>query len=128
MGWFLCNKCILPEALQGKSSQEIKQAFLFSYNFCKCWYRTSVIFALKNCTFLLYFPSLFERHWFVFAVDIKARKFIFLDSSYSKESSYQKAASHKLVISFFLVLRPLLQHDTRRRLGKKGRWGRRVQV
>jgi hypothetical protein len=33
---------------------------------------------------MLFYPILFERHWFVFVVDIKDKLWVFLDSYYAK--------------------------------------------
>lgn len=48
----------------------------------------------------LYFPSVYELHWFVFVVDIKGHNFIFLDSLHGEDSSYHKKASKKLITGF----------------------------
>ena len=45
----------------------------------------------------LYFPSFYEDHWFVFVVDIKDRKFVFLDSFYSELHAYQQYVREKMV-------------------------------
>jgi hypothetical protein len=74
-----------------------------------CFYYSS----LSNFVFYmlqLYFPSVFDDHWFVFMVDMKYRNFIFLDSYYSQQSSYQKKVANLLVITnffctfFFVIL------------------------
>uniref|UniRef100_A0ACD5VBH6 Uncharacterized protein n=1 Tax=Avena sativa TaxID=4498 RepID=A0ACD5VBH6_AVESA len=48
----------------------------------------------------LYFPSAYSRHWFVFAVDLKARNFLFLDSINGKECNYSKKTSNLLIKNF----------------------------
>lgn len=54
----------------------------------------------------LYFPTFYEDHWFVFVVDIKDKKFVFLDSFYSQIHAYQQYVREKMVqfwfISFYL--------------------------
>ncbi|KAL6595520.1 hypothetical protein ACP70R_047860 [Stipagrostis hirtigluma subsp. patula] len=49
---------------------------------------------------LLFFPILFEGHWFVFIVDIKDHYFVFLDSFYGKDSPYQQHCRDRLIPSF----------------------------
>ncbi|KAL6661087.1 hypothetical protein ACP70R_000471 [Stipagrostis hirtigluma subsp. patula] len=57
--------------------------------------------ALPDCN-LLFFPVLFENHWFVFVVDIKDRYFVFLDSFYQKDDNYQEFVRERLIPSFQL--------------------------
>ena len=45
----------------------------------------------------LYFLTFYEDHWFVFVVDIKDRKFVFLDSFYSELHAYQQYVREKMV-------------------------------
>ena len=49
----------------------------------------------------LYFPICINDHWFVFVVDIKDRKFVFLDSLYHKDHEFQEIARDRLV-SYYL--------------------------
>ncbi|KAL6851549.1 hypothetical protein ACP4OV_020482 [Aristida adscensionis] len=49
---------------------------------------------------LPFFPICFEKHWFLFVVDIKDRYFLFLDSYYTKDSDYQKHVRERLIHSF----------------------------
>ncbi|KAM0890404.1 hypothetical protein ACQ4PT_027051 [Festuca glaucescens] len=53
----------------------------------------------------IYFPSIFTLHWFVFAVDIKYRYFLFLDSIYGRHDSYQIKASELLIKNFKITWR-----------------------
>lgn len=46
----------------------------------------------------LYFPTFYEDHWFVFVVDIKDKKFVFLDSFYSENHAYQQYVRQKMVL------------------------------
>ncbi|TVU49163.1 hypothetical protein EJB05_00457, partial [Eragrostis curvula] len=39
---------------------------------------------------MLFFPILFENHWFVFVVDIKDRRYVFLDSLHNSDDPYQQ--------------------------------------
>lgn len=48
----------------------------------------------------LYFPTVYDSHWFVFLVDLKYRHFIFLDSYWGKESNYHKKIDNKLIGNF----------------------------
>ncbi|XP_039805184.1 uncharacterized protein LOC120669513 [Panicum virgatum] len=50
----------------------------------------------------LYFPICINDHWFVFVVDIKDRKFVFLDSLYHKDHEFQEIARDRLIPSFQL--------------------------
>jgi len=45
----------------------------------------------------LNFPSLYDNHWFVFAVDMKARKFLFLDLLYGESSPLHQKVDNMLV-------------------------------
>lgn len=36
----------------------------------------------------LFFPSIHQEHWFLFVVDMVAKKFVFLDSVYGEYSPY----------------------------------------
>ncbi|KAL6657239.1 hypothetical protein ACP70R_005019 [Stipagrostis hirtigluma subsp. patula] len=49
---------------------------------------------------LLFFPVLFENHWFIFVVDIKDNYFVFLDSFYSQHDPYQQHVRDRLIASF----------------------------
>ncbi|KAL6643820.1 hypothetical protein ACP70R_018586 [Stipagrostis hirtigluma subsp. patula] len=49
---------------------------------------------------LLFFPVLFENHWFVFVVDIKDNYFVFLDSFYTQDDPYQQHVRDRLIPSF----------------------------
>ena len=61
--------------------------------FCFLIFVFIVIFLLVQ----LYFPTFYEDHWFVFVVDIKDRKFVFLDSFYSELHAYQLYVREKMV-------------------------------
>ncbi|KAL6623339.1 hypothetical protein ACP70R_033218 [Stipagrostis hirtigluma subsp. patula] len=49
---------------------------------------------------LLFFPVLFEHHWFVFVVDIKDHYFVFLDSLYSQNDPYHRHVKDRIIPSF----------------------------
>ncbi|OQU78171.1 hypothetical protein SORBI_3009G170600 [Sorghum bicolor] len=49
---------------------------------------------------MLYFPTFYEDHWFVFVVDIKDKKFVFLDSYYSEVHAYQQYVRAKMIPEF----------------------------
>ncbi|KAL6656605.1 hypothetical protein ACP70R_004385 [Stipagrostis hirtigluma subsp. patula] len=51
---------------------------------------------------LLFFPTLFENHWFVFVVDIKDNYFVFLDPFYKKDDDYQQHVRQRMIPSFQL--------------------------
>ncbi|KAL6615312.1 hypothetical protein ACP70R_037582 [Stipagrostis hirtigluma subsp. patula] len=51
---------------------------------------------------LLFFPVLFEHHWFVFVVDIKDHYFVFLDSLYSQDDPYHQHVRDRIIPSFIL--------------------------
>ncbi|KAL6840378.1 hypothetical protein ACP4OV_030188 [Aristida adscensionis] len=48
---------------------------------------------------LLFFPLCFEKHWFLFVVDIKDQYFVFLDSYYTKDCDYQKHVRERFILS-----------------------------
>jgi len=48
----------------------------------------------------LHFPALYEDHWFLFAVDIKTRNFLFLDSYYGQASKLHQQVDEKLISNF----------------------------
>lgn len=48
----------------------------------------------------LFFPTLHESHWFVFLVDLKAQKFIFLDSKYEEDSEYHRNIKDMTITNF----------------------------
>ncbi|OQU92436.1 hypothetical protein SORBI_3001G343766 [Sorghum bicolor] len=52
------------------------------------------------CSNLLFFPCLYDEHWFVFVVDIKDRSFVFLDSYYGLQDEYQVEMRDKLISNF----------------------------
>ncbi|CAL4903648.1 unnamed protein product [Urochloa decumbens] len=41
---------------------------------------------------MLFFPSFYDEHWFVFVVDMKERKYVMLDSLYKEDDEYQQAS------------------------------------
>ncbi|KAL6843949.1 hypothetical protein ACP4OV_026520 [Aristida adscensionis] len=53
---------------------------------------------------LLFFPVCFEKHWFLFVVDIKDHYFVFLDSYYTKDCHYQKHVRQRLIITVLTVV------------------------
>ncbi|KAJ1276114.1 hypothetical protein BS78_05G189500 [Paspalum vaginatum] len=54
---------------------------------------------LDKCN-LLFFPTCYEDHWFVFIVDIKDECFVFLDSHYSLEDDFHSYIRDRLINSF----------------------------
>ncbi|CAL4994265.1 unnamed protein product [Urochloa decumbens] len=56
---------------------------------------------LNHCN-NLFFPILFSNHWSVFVVNIKDRKFVFLDSLHDKDHEYHKIVRESVVPSFIL--------------------------
>ncbi|KAE8790886.1 hypothetical protein D1007_34700 [Hordeum vulgare] len=48
----------------------------------------------------LFFPTIHRSHWFVFLVDLSARKFIFLDSKYDGEHTFHKEIKQMMVENF----------------------------
>jgi len=54
---------------------------------------------LNHCN-NLFFPIFFNEHWFVFVVDIKDRKFVFLDSLYKKDHEFHEIVRDRLITSF----------------------------
>ncbi|TVU32345.1 hypothetical protein EJB05_24070, partial [Eragrostis curvula] len=49
---------------------------------------------------ILFFPVFFENHWFVFAVDIIDKKWVFIDSLYKRDDPYQQYVRSKLIPNF----------------------------
>lgn len=45
----------------------------------------------------LFFPTIHRSHWFVFLVDLSARKFIFLDSKYDGEHTFHTEIKQMMV-------------------------------
>ncbi|CAN6231476.1 unnamed protein product [Urochloa humidicola] len=56
---------------------------------------------LNHCN-NLYFPILFSNHWSVFVVNIKDRKWVFLDSLHHEDHEYQEIVRESVVPSFQL--------------------------
>jgi hypothetical protein len=52
----------------------------------------------------LHFPSLYNYHWFLFTVDIRDKKFIFMDSLFDKNSDLHQEVDNRMVLflSWFL--------------------------
>lgn len=48
----------------------------------------------------LHFPSLYDRHWFLFSVDLKARKFLFMDSLLGESSRLHKEVDERMIKNF----------------------------
>ncbi|KAM0904276.1 hypothetical protein ACQ4PT_018107 [Festuca glaucescens] len=48
----------------------------------------------------LNFPSLYDRHWFLFVVDMKARKFLFMDSLFGEHSDLHQEVDDKIITNF----------------------------
>ncbi|TVU41608.1 hypothetical protein EJB05_15140 [Eragrostis curvula] len=51
---------------------------------------------------LLFFPTCYDNHWFVFAVDIKDKNFVFLDPFYSKDDAFQEHVRDRMINSFMI--------------------------
>ncbi|CAO2146288.1 unnamed protein product, partial [Urochloa humidicola] len=49
---------------------------------------------------MLFFPTCYEDHWFVFVVAIKYRKYIMLDSLYSENHEFQEVVRERMRNSF----------------------------
>ncbi|CAL5021993.1 unnamed protein product [Urochloa decumbens] len=47
---------------------------------------------------MLFFPSFYDDHWFVFVVDIKQRKYVMLHSLYKEDDDYQLYVSQKMAL------------------------------
>jgi hypothetical protein len=63
-----------------------------------------LIYLLSSSFFLqLYFPSVYDDHWFVFLVDMKYQNFIFLDSFYSGESTNQAVITRGIGLGVIFV-------------------------
>uniref|UniRef100_A0A0D3GPP7 Ubiquitin-like protease family profile domain-containing protein n=1 Tax=Oryza barthii TaxID=65489 RepID=A0A0D3GPP7_9ORYZ len=52
---------------------------------------------------LLFFPIVKNRHWSVFAIDLKAQRFVFLDSMYDEDSICHQQIRPKLISNFSLA-------------------------
>ncbi|CAL4888192.1 unnamed protein product [Urochloa decumbens] len=72
--------------------------------------RSSKARPLKNSN-ILFFPTLYEEHWFVFAVDIKDRKFVMLDSQFNQNDRFQQFVSHRMRYSFQHYWHKFIQFD-----------------
>jgi len=53
-----------------------------------------------NQSNMLFYPTFFQDHWFVFAVDIKDRMYVILDSVFKKDDEYQVFVRGRLRNSF----------------------------
>lgn len=51
----------------------------------------------------LFFPVWCSSHWFVFAVDLKNKLFVFMDSIFSESSLYQKKVRDRLVCDHSVI-------------------------
>jgi hypothetical protein len=56
-----------------------------------------------NLFFQLYFPVCHANHWFLFIVDLKNKRFVFMDSYFDEEDHFQCFVRDKLVSAFFLL-------------------------
>jgi len=59
----------------------------------------------------LYFPICVNNHWFVFVLDIKDHKFVFLNSLYPKGHEFQEIARDYLVPAFQMYWDKFVQVD-----------------
>nr|BAC22379.1 hypothetical protein [Oryza sativa Japonica Group]BAC22490.1 hypothetical protein [Oryza sativa Japonica Group] len=62
----------------------------------KCFDGASLARPVHSCD-LLFFPIVKNRHWFVFAIDLKAQRFVFLDSMYDEDSICHQQIRPKLI-------------------------------
>lgn len=53
-----------------------------------------------NQSNMLFFPTFFQDHWFVFVVDIKDHKYVLLDSFFKKDDEYQVYVRERMRGSF----------------------------
>ncbi|CAL4911134.1 unnamed protein product [Urochloa decumbens] len=60
---------------------------------------------------MLFFPTFYDEHWFVFVVDIKGRKYVMLDSFFKEDDEYQQYASQRMRASFEYHWKKLLHID-----------------
>ncbi|CAL4911061.1 unnamed protein product [Urochloa decumbens] len=60
---------------------------------------------------MLFFPSFYDEHWFVFVVDMKERKYVMLDSLYKEDDEYQQYVSQRMRASFQYYWQKILQVD-----------------
>ena len=51
----------------------------------------------------IFFPSVHDEHWFLFVVDIIARKFVFLDSYYEGNTPFHIGIRDLMVKTVFLI-------------------------
>uniref|UniRef100_A0A0E0MUJ8 Ubiquitin-like protease family profile domain-containing protein n=1 Tax=Oryza rufipogon TaxID=4529 RepID=A0A0E0MUJ8_ORYRU len=51
----------------------------------------------------LFFPIVKNRYWFVFAIDLKAQRFVFLDSMYDEDSICHQQIRPKLISNYSLA-------------------------
>ncbi|CAL5053753.1 unnamed protein product [Urochloa decumbens] len=65
----------------------------------KCFNGAARVLALPLCE-NLFFPVLYNNHWFLFVVDLKNKWFLFLDSYHSKDDDYSVLARRKLIPRF----------------------------
>uniref|UniRef100_A0A0E0JRF1 Ubiquitin-like protease family profile domain-containing protein n=1 Tax=Oryza punctata TaxID=4537 RepID=A0A0E0JRF1_ORYPU len=69
----------------------------------KCFDGASLARPVHTCNLVTFFPIIKNHHWFVFAIDLKAKRFIFLDSLYDEESPYHEEFRPKLISNFSLA-------------------------
>ncbi|CAL5083223.1 unnamed protein product [Urochloa decumbens] len=60
---------------------------------------------------MLFSPSFYDDHWFIFVVDIKQRKYVMLDSLYKEDDDYQLYVSQRMRASFEYHWQKILQVD-----------------
>ncbi|CAL4928291.1 unnamed protein product [Urochloa decumbens] len=60
---------------------------------------------------MMFFPTFYDGHWFVFVVDIKDKKYVMLDSLFKKNDEYQQYVSHRMRASFEYHWKKFLQVD-----------------
>ncbi|KAF8686659.1 hypothetical protein HU200_043489 [Digitaria exilis] len=60
---------------------------------------------------MLYFPICHEDHWFVFVVDIKDKKYVILDSFFTRTDEYQQILSEKMRSAFEFYWQKYIHFD-----------------
>jgi hypothetical protein len=68
-----------------------------------CHTFTALFLFYLNLFLQLYFPVCHGNHWFLFIVDLKNKRFVFMDSYFDEEDPFQCFVRDKLVSAFFLL-------------------------
>lgn len=86
-----------------------KVVALFLLYFKKIFMHFSIfILNFSQSVFQLYFPVCHSKHWFLFIVDLKNKRYVFLDSYFDEDDPFQcfvrdKLVSH-IVLHFYFLL------------------------